>query len=141
MGPIPREVIPTVEAGTPTGVTWATLRGTVIGGTALRCGVLMGMIGGAILGGVTPTPRVDPGTKGGRGIGGTAGGVLWSIFVVTPPEIKDNKITTSETNCTNNKQLIHSKKSIHEFKTCKHTHSLLMGKGTKHETPFLHTQH
>ena len=107
IGPTPRGAIPTVEAGTPPGVTWATLRGTVIGGTALRCGVLMGMIGGAILGGVTPTPSAAPGTKGGRGIGGIAGGVLWSMFVVTLPEIKDNKNTTFETNGTNNKQLIH----------------------------------
>lgn len=91
IGPIPRGAIPTVGGGTPTGATWATPRGTVIGGMALRCCVVIGMIGGAILGEGTPTPSADPGTKGGRGMGGTAGGVLWSKFVVTPPGIKENQ--------------------------------------------------
>jgi hypothetical protein len=67
----------------------------------------MGMIGGAMLGGVTPTPSADPGTKGGRGIGGTAGAVLLSMFVVTPPKNKDNQNTTFETNGISNKQLTH----------------------------------
>lgn len=90
IGPIPRGAIPTVAGGTPTGATWATPRGTVIGGMALCCCVVIGMIGGAILGRGTPTLSAGPGNKGGWGMGGTAGGVLWSIFVVTPPEIKEH---------------------------------------------------
>jgi hypothetical protein len=76
MGPIPREEIPTVEGGTPTGVTCAITRGTFIAGIALCCCVVIGMIGGATLEGGIPTPSADPDAKGGRGMGGTAGGVL-----------------------------------------------------------------
>jgi hypothetical protein len=76
MGAIPRGPIPAVVGGTPTGAPWATLRGTVIGGTELRCCVVIGIIGDAILEGDTPAPSAGPGTNGGLGMGGTVGRVL-----------------------------------------------------------------
>ena len=78
---IPRGAIPAA------GGACAILRGTVMGGTAgggLGC-VVMGIMGGG-----TPTAGT-PGTNGGLGIGGTAGGVPCNRLVVTMPPVNKKK--------------------------------------------------